>query len=153
MNETGIGREDPFYTNDHEWIDFRGAVAYTGVCAFKLKGIKKVERIDFMNEQGFKKQGELIAVIVYDDYKIPVHMPVDGKIKRFNKMSLTLYSNLLLQEPEGRGWIALIVPFQADDRTGLIPSKQYRTCFIRPNIHNPVRTDFVKRILENKGRE
>ncbi|SEN98147.1 hypothetical protein SAMN05660816_01801 [Niastella yeongjuensis] len=34
-----------YYTNDHEWIDFQGVVAYVGVCRFKLSGFKEIHKI------------------------------------------------------------------------------------------------------------
>ena len=38
---------DLYYTKDHEWISFQGAVAYTGVCTFKLIGFKEIQQVDF----------------------------------------------------------------------------------------------------------
>src|SRR5687768_6091467 len=94
-----------FYTNDHEWIDFQGAVAYVGVCTFKLTGIKEIHHVIYAENPDLIDQGEAIACIQYDDYSILVHMPVVGKIISYNDVLLTDDKSILLQQPEDNGWI------------------------------------------------
>src|SRR5674476_1076895 len=108
--QTSKPKRDLYYTMDYEWIDFRGSVAYVGICPFKLTGIKEIQKIEFSKESDSKKVGEVIASIFYDDYKIDVHMPVSGKILSINNALLTGNENIVLLEPESRGYIALIVP-------------------------------------------
>lgn len=118
--------KDLFYTKDHEWIDFQGTVAYTGVCSFKLLGFKEIQQIAFADSSGFKKQGEVIATIKYNDYQIEAHMPVDGKVVEVNEALLSGDQNVLLQQPEKSGWIALIIPSQPYERKDLLLPKQYQ---------------------------
>lgn len=124
MDRGKIQKNDVYYTNDHEWIDFQGSVAYVGVCQFKLKGILQVEQISFLTSESIQKQGEVIAIVQYDDYKISVHMPVDGKVISLNDAITQGSKNLLLQQPESDGWIALIVPDKPNERQGLMTRKQ-----------------------------
>jgi len=42
MNTDKAAKRDLYYTNDHEWIDFQGTIAYTGICLFKLLGFKEI---------------------------------------------------------------------------------------------------------------
>lgn len=119
-------KKNLYYTADHEWIDFQGSVAYTGVCQFKLLGFKEVHQIGFRETSGFTKKGEVIAVIKYKDYQIEAHMPVDGKIIRVNEALQTGDPNLLLRYAENSGWIAAIIPSQPYERTGLLLPKQYQ---------------------------
>jgi glycine cleavage system H protein len=118
--------KDQYYTADHEWVSFKGSVAYTGVCSFKLTGFRAIHAVTFYDAQGFKKQGEVIATIRYNDYEIKAHMPVDGKIVRVNQSLISGDKNILLQHPEQGGWIALINPSQPYERTGLLPAKNYQ---------------------------
>lgn len=115
-----------FYTNDHEWIDFQGSVAYVGVCSFKLTGIKEIHQVIFSENPDLIDRGEAIASIQYDDYRILVHMPVVGKIVSFNDVLLTDEKSILLQQPEDNGWIALIVPDQHKERAGLQSPEDYK---------------------------
>lgn len=119
-------KRDLYYTNDHEWIDFQGSVAYIGVCGFKLKGIQHVEELSFPDAEGLKKKGTIIATVQYDDYQIAVHMPVDGKVISLNDALVTGNRELLLQQPENNGWIALIVPDKPYERQGLMLQDQYK---------------------------
>jgi len=124
--QTFKAKRDLYYTNDYEWIDFQGSVAYIGICPFKLKGIKQIEKIEFSEEDNSRKCGEVVASILYDDYKIDVHMPVNGKIISINDAILSGNKNIVLREPENSGYIALIVPSSPYDRDGLIISEKYR---------------------------
>ena len=118
--------KDLYYTNDHEWIDFQGTVAYVGVCSFKLSGFKEIHQLTFREPSGFKKRGEIIATITYNDYQIEAHMPVDGKLVEINSTLLSGNQDILLQHPENSGWLALIIPAQPYERKYLLLPKQYR---------------------------
>jgi len=126
MKAEKIQTADMYYTNDHEWIEFQGPVAYIGITGFKLTGFKEIQQVIFSELSGFKKRGESIAAVKYNDYQIEAHMPVDGKILQVNTDLLYGDQNLLLQHAESRGWIALIVPTQPDERKDLLPSEQYQ---------------------------
>ena len=126
MNIEKSTNKDLYYTKDHEWIDFQGTVAYVGVCSFKLTGFKEIHQIIFNEPSGFKKQGEIIATIKYNDYLIEAHMPVDGKVVKFNEKLVSGNPNILLDCAETTGWIALIVPAQPYERKDLLLPKQYQ---------------------------
>ena len=126
MNIDKSAKKDLYYTKDHEWIDFQGTVAYIGVCHFKLLGFKEIHNVKFKGVPGFKKQGEVIAIIKYNDYQIEAHMPVDGKVVEVNETFFSSNPNLLLQHAESAGWIALIVPSQPYERKDLLLPKQYQ---------------------------
>ena len=117
--------KDLYYTKDHEWIDFQGSVAFTGVCRFKLIGFKEIHQLLFKASPGFLKKGDLIASIKYNDYQIEAHMPVDGKIVEVNE-ALERNLNNLLRSTERDAWLAKIIPTQPYDRTGLLLPKQYQ---------------------------
>lgn len=125
MNKQLTTRKDQYYTKDHEWIDFQGRVAYTGICKFKLTGFKQIQEISF-NEAGFKKQGEVIATVKYNDYLIEAHMPVDGKVLQVNEKLVSGNPNILLDCSESSAWIALIVPSLPHERKDLLLPKQYQ---------------------------
>lgn len=117
---------DLYYTQDHEWIDFQGAVAYTGICLFKLTGFKQIQEIHFTALSGFKKKGEPVATLRYNDFLLTVNMPVDGKIMQVNEKLVNGNPNMLLDCAESTGWIVLIAPSSPHDRTGLLLPKQYQ---------------------------
>ena len=126
MNVGNKGGRDLYFTKDHEWIDFRGSVACTGICGFKLLGFKQVQQIIFREPSGFKKKGEVIASIRYDEYQIEAHMPIDGKILEVNEELLSGNPGILLLYPETSGWIAMINPARPYERKDLLLPKEYR---------------------------
>jgi glycine cleavage system H protein len=118
--------KDLYFTNDHEWVDFQGATAFTGICAFKLLGFKEVQEVKYHDSDGFMSKGEVIATIRYNDYQIEAHMPVNGKILQINDELKSGNQNLLLLQPESNGWIARIAPSQPYERKGLMLHKEYQ---------------------------
>lgn len=126
MNTQQSSKKDQYYTKDHEWIDFQGTVAYIGICKFKLTGFKQIQEIRFNEPSGFKKQGEVIASVKYNDYLIEAHMPVDGKVMQVNEKLITGNPNILLDCAESSAWIALIVPSLPHERKDLLLPKQYQ---------------------------
>lgn len=126
MNMEKSTNKDLYYTKDHEWIDFQGTVAYIGVCSFKLTGFKAIHQININEPSGFRKKGDVIATVKYNDYQIEAHMPVDGRVVEINETLLSGDQNVLLHNPDNKGWIALIVPAQPYERKDLQLPKQYQ---------------------------
>lgn len=126
MNIQQATRRDVYYTHDHEWIDFQGNVAYTGVCSFKLIGFRQIHRIQFFGQPGFRKKGDIIAQISYNDYRIEAHMPVDGKIIGINEELLSGDQNKLIQTAESGGWLFKLIPAQPSNKEDLLLPKQYQ---------------------------
>ena len=117
---------DLYFTNDHEWIDFQGSVAYIGVCNYKLSGLKQIGKIVFSKNLGIRKKGDVLAIIHCSDSKIPVHMPVDGKIMSLNDKQILADRNVYLQQPENDNWLAFIGLSQPYERKGLMQLEQYK---------------------------
>ena len=115
-----------YYTDDHEWIDFQGSVAYIGVCKFKLTGFYQIHKTVFKPIVGLYKMGDVIGSLSYNDYTISVHMPVNGRIKEINEALLSGNKNILIEQPESNGWVALIIPSSHHDTNGLLSSENYR---------------------------
>ena len=114
-----------YYTLDHEWIQWQGQVAYVGICTFKLTGIRQIQRVEFQGTEGIRKRGEVLAVLQYEVYDIPVHMPVDGEVLGFNEQLTGENRDGFLELPEQNKWVALIfpsIPTQGDD---LLSPDQY----------------------------
>jgi glycine cleavage system H protein len=126
MNIIQTNKKDQYYTEDHEWIEFQGAIAYIGICKFKLTGFKQIQSIHFNDAAGFKKQGDVVATVAYNEYIIEAHMPVDGKILSVNDKLLTGNLDILLDCSETSAWLALIVPSEPHERKDLRLPKQYQ---------------------------
>ena len=125
MNFPVTVAEQRYFTQDHDWIDFKGAIADIGVSAFKLTGFKAIDKIEFANVSGFMEAGDLIASIYYTDYCIELRMPVAGKIAEINGSLITGDLSPLLQ-CNGACWIARIIPAQLYERKGLVLPEEYR---------------------------
>ncbi len=129
MNNIQGNKKDHFYTKDYEWIEFQGSVAYTGICKFKLTGFRQIQEVHFEQPLGFKKQGEIIATVKYNDYVIEAHIPVDGKILQVNEQLISGNYNILMDCEDSSAWLALIAPLLPQERQGLLLPKQYQMIY------------------------
>lgn len=125
MDSQSLEQKDLYYTNDHEWVDFKDTVAYTGICSFKLTGFKEIQEVIYKGPLGFKKKGDPIAAIKYNDYIIEAHMPVDGKVLEMNTHLMHGNDNRLLKFADDT-WIAKIAPSSPEERNGLLLPDEYR---------------------------
>lgn len=126
MNMKKSIAKDIYYTKDHEWIDFQGTVAYIGVCCSKLKGVRQIKEIGFNDPSGFKRKGEVLATLRYNEHEIETHMPIDGKVLQVNDKLVSGNPNMLLDCAETTGWIAMIAPTFPNERKDLLLPKQYQ---------------------------
>ena len=114
-------KNELFYTHDHEWIDFHDSVAYVGVCAFKLTGLRKIQRVVFESSSDFIKAGGVLATIFSMEYEITV----DAEILTYNEELSGDNRDILLQQPEKNGWMAFIFPSSRAKREHLLLPEQY----------------------------
>jgi glycine cleavage system H lipoate-binding protein len=121
-----------FYKIDHEWIDFKGLIAYVGISNFKFPGIEAIHEIRFKEPLEFARRGEVLLDRA-DDYRIEVHMPVDGWILKVNGLFLTNDFSQILERLQKSGWMVSITPVNASERNELISCEQYHTSI----IHDP----------------
>lgn len=126
MNKLKSFKRDLYYTSRHDWIDFQGSVAYIGAAMIKLLKIPTVQQVRVADNEGYARKDEVILNIECDGNLIPIHMPVDGKIISINEILLEGNHQLLIDQPENRGWVALIAPSQPYERAGLMQPEQYR---------------------------
>jgi glycine cleavage system H protein len=117
---------DHYFTTEHEWFDFQGAVAFIGVCNYKVSKLKTIEKIVFPKSSGIKKKGDVLAVIYAKIGKIPVHMPVDGKILNLKNIEILTDLENFLQQSEKDRWLAFIGLLQPYERKGLMQIDQYK---------------------------
>ena len=128
MKPTNTLKRDLYCTSTHEWIEFNNNEAFIGVTNFRLLGVKQIKKIEFVKIYGFKKRGEVLANIQFDNRRVEVHMPVDGSIICIKDTNLPANQNLLLNQPETKGWLAKILISLPCQRKGLIPYEEYNSC-------------------------
>jgi len=126
LKSSGSRSRDLYFTNDHEWIDFQGSVAYIGVCFFKLTGIRKIDTIILPRVGEFFTTDQVIGSISNSEYKIDIHIPCSGRVLACNKELVAGNFEMLLNEPEAKGWIALIGPSLPYSREGLLMEQKYQ---------------------------
>lgn len=113
-----------FYTDEHEWIDYNGSIAYVGICDHKLTGLTSVSKVEYSQLSTIIKKGEVLATITSGKVKIQILMPVDGRVILYNE-KLHDNTTLITTDAQKRGWIAKISPSAPYSRNGLLKPEEY----------------------------
>ena len=118
---------DLCYTLSHEWIDFHNIEAFIGITSFRFTGARQIKNLEFVRVYGFKRRGDVLANIQFDNHRLEVHMPVDGSIICLNDKNLLVGQNQLLTKPETDGWLVKILVSQPCERKGLMSLDEYNS--------------------------
>ncbi|GEP89668.1 Glycine cleavage H-protein [Chitinophaga terrae (ex Kim and Jung 2007)] len=125
MKISTISRPRINFTSNHEWIDFNGSVGFVGVSMYRLKGIKNINNIKWLNPKGIIDQGSIIAEIHTSDEIIPILAPIHCKYLGQNqKLSGNL--NLILESPQDKGWIFFVTPLKFYSQEPLLSPENYQ---------------------------
>ena len=99
--------EDLKYTNDHEWVRFKGDIAYVGITNFaqgELGDIVYVE-IETINQK--IEQGDVFGTVEAVKTVSDLFMPISGEIIEINQ-KLESEPQLVNNDPYGEGWMVKI---------------------------------------------
>jgi glycine cleavage system H protein len=99
-----------FYSKNHTWAYLeKSGTAKVGLDDFLLKivGDIKVKPIKFPGEK--LRKGEILAEIDQNGKRLRINSPISGEIVRAN-VTVEENSELLLEDPYGKGWIYAIKP-------------------------------------------
>lgn len=115
-----------YYTDEHEWIDYRGYTANVGICKVKLSGIDRIQSAAFCDTLTDINCGAVIVTFFSEQHLVEVRMPVDGKIISFNN-ELIQNPSLILNRELSTMWIARISPNAPYKREKLLQEYQYNS--------------------------
>ncbi len=113
-----------YYTDEHDWVEFSGTVAYIGVSGFKLTGIEKIKSVEFIVDSAYVENNELLGYLHADDYKIPFNMPFDGKILEHNEKYINAAEKFIEVDGDSM-WLIKVAPRAPYSREGLTMTEQY----------------------------
>lgn len=113
-----------YYTLDHDRIEFQKDHALVGISDYKLKGIGKILRIDLSIHSLNINKGQELGVVISEDYQIPFHMPIDGKLIDQNEYIIN-NPHLLADPYLYNKWLLKIRPESFKTKEGLLPQDRY----------------------------
>lgn len=104
--------DELFYTREHDWICFNGAIAFTGIAEFKLTGIPKIDDVKFFDHKKGDRleRGTLLLNLYYREYVIPMYTPVACTLIEINSIIGKGQWEKITEDPEGAGWLFKIHP-------------------------------------------
>lgn len=116
-----------FYTKDHDWICIGGSQAYIGISAFKLTGIRKIDRIELpvLSSGDTIPQGKTLITLHYNEYAISVQAPVACLFLEANRILAERDWDQIIACPESDGWL-FKVALHDIDKNLLIREQDYR---------------------------
>ncbi|MGB9667813.1 MAG: glycine cleavage system protein GcvH [Thermosulfidibacteraceae bacterium] len=119
-------RGEPLFTKEHTWVkveeDDTAIIGLSHVIVEELEEISHIE----LPEVGIEvEQMETIATVEGLNDIFDICSPVSGKIIEINT-SLIDEPNLIVEDPYGDGWIAIIKLSDKEELSRLMPEEEYR---------------------------
>ncbi|MCD6205230.1 MAG: glycine cleavage system protein GcvH [Candidatus Marinimicrobia bacterium] len=113
------------YTNDHEWALIEGDVATVGVTEYAAGELGDVVYVELPEVGDSATKGDSVGTIEAVKTVADVYSPVSGEIVEVND-ALTDNSELVNQDPYGKGWIFKIKLSDSAEVNELLTPEDYK---------------------------
>lgn len=113
------------YTNDHEWALIEGDVATVGVTEYAAGELGDVVYVELPEVGDSATKGDSVGTIEAVKTVADVYSPVSGEIVEVND-ALTDNSELVNQDPYGKGWIFKIKLSNSAEVNELLTPEDYK---------------------------
>lgn len=124
MDESHKVLEGLYYTKEHEWARVDGERVYVGITDYAQKQLKDVVFIELPKVGARVKIGAPICVVESVKATSDVFSPVSGEVVDINR-ELDGNSQILNEDPYGRGWIAVVRLSDPSELRKLMSAAEY----------------------------
>ena len=117
------------YTKTHEYIKINNdnCIGQVGISKYAADNIRNIVFIEMSNIDDIFSKNEVFTYLESTKSVINIYMPVDGKIEEVNlELSINLNTNLINDDPLGKGWLAKI-KYDKEDIVTLMDEKEYES--------------------------
>lgn len=121
------------YTQTHEWVDVKGAIARVGISDHAQKEISDIVFIELPKAGRVVRQKESAMVIESVKAAFDIYAPVSGKIITVNE-ELSKKPEIVNQSPYDKGWLFEIECSDPKEADALLSEAQYRD--IKDSAHH-----------------
>lgn len=122
--ETHEVREGLYYTKEHEWARVDGERVYIGITDYAQKQLRDIVFIELPKTGAAVKLGGSLCVVESVKATSDVFSPVSGEIVEVNR-ELEGGSQILNEDPYGKGWIAVVKMSDPSELKKLMGAKDY----------------------------
>jgi glycine cleavage system H protein len=116
--------DDIYFTQDHLWVRFHGAVAYIGLTDFFQSRAGNIMNVSLYSKEGTINQFEDFAIIDSRRGINRLKMPVEGKTIETNIKIITVPS-IINTSPMDEGWLIKIAVISPPETFNLMTPMEY----------------------------
>ena len=114
------------YTKEHEWIRFKGDVAYVGITDYAQSELGEIVFVDVDCIGEVIGQNEVFGSVEAVKTVSDLNMPVTGEVLEFND-ELNDQPELVNNDPYGQGWMIKIKVENQDEIENLLDAEGYQS--------------------------
>jgi len=120
-----------FYTKEHLWVEFRGAIAYVGISNYLQQQMGDMIYASFYPTESVTPQNEKFGIIESKRTITLLHMPVACKILETN-LEVMLTPKILNLKPMKEGWLAKVAVISPPETEHLLTEMEYQIAVSQP---------------------
>ncbi|MDV6224731.1 hypothetical protein R2G56_00380 [Nitratireductor aquimarinus] len=114
-----------YFTKTHEWISIENGTATIGVTDHAQKQFGMAMFVDFLENKGTFKKGEIVAVINAGRGAFEVHAPVSGQLLNINSV-IDATIGYINSAPMDGGWLWMMTPSDESELSDLMHEQAYK---------------------------
>ena len=116
--------DELFYTKEHFWVRFRGAVAYVGISDYLQQHMGEMVYASFYPTEHKISQNEIFGIIESRKVITRLSMPVSCKVLETNT-EIMIAPKILNSKPMDEGWLAKVAMINPLETEHLLSETEY----------------------------
>lgn len=108
--------DEVFYTKEHFWVRFQGAVAYVGISDYMQQQMGEMIYVTFYPTEKIMLENEVFGIVESKKVIRRLLMPISCKVLETN-LEVMITPKILNSKPMGEGWIvkvAVVSPLEIE---------------------------------------
>lgn len=117
--------DEMFYTKDHLWVGFQGAIAYVGISDYLQQQMGEMIYVSFYPTEKIMAQNEVFGIAESKKIITRLLMPISCKVLETN-LEAMIAPKILNSKPMDEGWLAKVAVISPPEIEHLLNEMEYQ---------------------------
>ncbi|HET8962286.1 MAG TPA: hypothetical protein VFM99_00195 [Chitinophagales bacterium] len=123
--ETPVRIDEVFYTKEHLWVGFQGAIAYVGISDRLQQEMGEMIYASFYPTEKISPQNEVFGIVESKKIITRLYMPISCKVLETN-IEVMINPKILNSKPMSEGWLAKVAVISPPEMEHLLSEAEYQ---------------------------
>lgn len=125
-----VKTDEIFYTREHLWVGFQGAIAYIGISDYLQQQMGEMIYASFYPTENIISQNEIFGIIESRKVITRLPMPISCKVLETN-IEIMIDPKILNSKPMDEGWLAKVAVISPPETEHLLSETEYQNLIVQ----------------------